>query len=144
LPEAADAEQAAAMAAYMRDRFPFFGVKAPLRRRLQRDVTRRLATPDEATLRAVVDDCWSRPQRELQYFGGEYARARVQVCSPRFLATARRAISRKSWWDTVDLWAVLRSQGHRLGAARVLEGRARRCRRIRPCARGRALGPVTA
>ncbi len=103
---AADAEYAASMAAYMRDQFSFFGVKTPLRRRLQREVTKRYPTPDERVLRAVVDDCWSRRERELQYFGGEYVRAHVQTCSVEFLPTARHAITTKSWWDTVDVWAA--------------------------------------
>lgn len=94
------------MAAYLRNQFACFGVKAAVRRRLQREVTRRFPPPDEATLRAIVHDCWSRPERELQYFGGEYAREHVQVCSAEFLSTARFAITSKPWWDTIDLWAA--------------------------------------
>ncbi len=103
---AGDSEAAAGMAAYMRDQFEFFGIKSPRRRELQQEVLASRDDPDEALLAAVVDKCWARPQREFQYFAGEYTRDHIDGCSAAFLVTARRAITERSWRYTVDLWAT--------------------------------------
>ena len=97
-----DEERAVGMAAYMRDRFPFLGIATPLRRRLSKEATQGLAPPSEAQLRKVVRALWELPEREYQYFATDYAIANAEQTSARFLATARKLITTRSWWDTVD------------------------------------------
>ena len=105
LPEAGDPVRAAAMAAYMRNQFPFAGVPSPALRKLQRAALAGLPAPAEADLRAVATACWARPQREFQYIACDYLRAHVTVPGPGFLSVARTLITTKSWWDTVDALA---------------------------------------
>lgn len=103
---AADPARATAMAAYMRDQFPFLGIPAPAQKALNRDVLAGLGRPTEDDLREVARRCWAQPEREYQYFVCGWLRRHARACSPGFLPTARFLISTKAWWDTVDALAA--------------------------------------
>jgi 3-methyladenine DNA glycosylase AlkD len=105
-PEAADPERAVAMAAYMRDQFPFLGIQSPAQRVLGREVLADTPRPDEDDLRAIALACWVLPEREYQYFACGLLRRHARACSASFLDTARTLIVTKSWWDTVDALAA--------------------------------------
>lgn len=98
----ADPERAAAMARYMRDRFPFLGVQAPHRRVAFRAAVAGLPAPADADLAAVAEACWDRPEREYQYAGVAYLRQHAGRAGAGVLRTAEHLITTKSWWDTVD------------------------------------------
>ena len=99
---ARDPALAAPMTAYMRDLYPFLGIKAPPRRALNRRVLDGLARPDEAQLTEVALACWALPEREYQHFAVDWLRQHAALLTPAFLPTARYLITTKSWWDTVD------------------------------------------
>jgi 3-methyladenine DNA glycosylase AlkD len=103
---AADPERAAAMAAYMRDRFPFLGIPAPAQKLLAREVLAGLDRPTEADLRAVTTHCWRMPEREYQYFACGLLRRHARVLGAGFLPVARTLVTTKPWWDTVDALAA--------------------------------------
>jgi len=98
----ADAERARGMAAYMRDQFEFYGLPSPVQRSLAREVLSKHPLPDEPALAALVDGCWSRPEREWQYFACDLMARHARTLSSAFLTVAEQAITTKSWWDTVD------------------------------------------
>jgi 3-methyladenine DNA glycosylase AlkD len=100
-----DDTRAVAMAAYMRNQFPFLGIPTPQRRALSRVVVAGLPKPDERVLRRVARACWALDEREYQYFACDYVQAHVRSCSPAFLADLRWCVTHKSWWDTVDALA---------------------------------------
>jgi 3-methyladenine DNA glycosylase AlkD len=102
LGAARDPVRAVAMAAYMRDQFPFAGVPAPALRAVERVAFAGLPAPTEADLRAVAEECWSRPEREFQYVACDYLRRHPAVQGPGLLPLLRTLIVTKSWWDTVD------------------------------------------
>jgi len=104
-PAAADPATAGPMRAYMRDAFPFLGVKTPQRRDASRRVLAGLPRPAEADLRAVALTCWELPEREYQYFAVDWLAHHGKVCGPGFLTTVETLITTKSWWDTVDALA---------------------------------------
>ncbi len=101
--QAADAQRAVAMAAYMRDQFPFLGIPSPQVRQIMREAP--LPKPTEAQLRETVLQLWELPQREFQYVACVHLRRHVKVCGPGFLDVARHLIVTKPWWDTVDTLA---------------------------------------
>jgi 3-methyladenine DNA glycosylase AlkD len=103
---AADPERAVGAAAYMRNQFPFLGLTAPRMTQLNREVLAGLPAPTEPDLIAVARACWTRPEREYQYFACAYLRRHVRAGSPRLLPTLRELITTKSWWDTVDTLAA--------------------------------------
>jgi len=87
---AADPAQAVSMRAYMRDQFPFLGIRGPLQKTLAREVVAGLARPAEADLCSVAVRCWALPAREYQYFACGLLRRHAKVCSADVLGTARR------------------------------------------------------
>jgi 3-methyladenine DNA glycosylase AlkD len=98
----ADPERAVTMRAYMRDQFPFVGLAAPDRRRLDREVLAGTGRPAEADLVEVAHRCWALAEREYQYFAVDLLRRWVRVAGPGFLDTTATLITTKPWWDTVD------------------------------------------
>ncbi|MFA9564749.1 MAG: DNA alkylation repair protein [Acidimicrobiales bacterium] len=107
LAERADPERAAAMAAYMKDRFAFFGVAAGPRREAVRDATRDLGPPpDGDALIEMARQCWAADQRELQYTAADALRRWVRLLEVPHLDDVDEFIVTKSWWDTVDVLAA--------------------------------------
>ena len=104
--EAADPVRAVAMAAYMRDQFPFLGIASPARRDLSRRVLAGRPAPDEAALLAEARACWALPQREYRYFACERLRRHAKTLSVEALPTVRHLIVTEPWWDTVDALAA--------------------------------------
>jgi 3-methyladenine DNA glycosylase AlkD len=103
---AADPAKAVPMRAYMRDQFPFLGIRSTEQVALGRQVLAGLPRPGEDDLRAVSLACWALPEREYQYFACGLLRRYVRVCSADYLDTARELIVTKPWWDTVDSLAA--------------------------------------
>lgn len=98
-----DPERAAEMAAYMRDQFAFVGLPAPERRLLDRELAARgPGRPTHHYLIKVARDCWTRTEREYQYFAVDYLRKHYRRLDPAFLEIGRELVVTKSWWDTVD------------------------------------------
>lgn len=96
----ADAANAAPMRAYMREQFPFLGLKRAERDALDREVLAGLPKPTERDLVAVARACWKLPQREYQYFAQKYLRKHAKLLSG--LELVEELVTHKSWWDTVD------------------------------------------
>ena len=105
--EANRGADAVPMAKYMRDRFPFLGIKSPQRRALQREALKGLPRPSEAELKAVALALWQRPEREYQYAACDLLERHARICGPEFLGVVERLITAKSWWDTVDALALV-------------------------------------
>lgn len=103
----ANEKQAADMSAYMRDQFPFFGIRAEQRRALDRDIIARgPGRPEHHYLIKVVKDCWGRNEREFQLFAVDYMRRHYRRLDRSFMdELARELVVSKAWWDTVDAMA---------------------------------------
>jgi 3-methyladenine DNA glycosylase AlkD len=106
LAASADPAKAGPMARYMKDRFVYFGVASPQRRRIQRDALRGLAPLDQVGLTHLARRCWAADERELQYLACDVLARHIKVCGPDFLLVAEELIRSKSWWDTVDALAA--------------------------------------
>ncbi len=87
----------------MRDQFPFLGIPTPERRALTRELLRDAGAPSPTALEKTARACWNLPEREYQYFAGDYVSRYVRTCPPAFLSTIRWLVTHKSWWDTVDV-----------------------------------------
>ncbi|GID31866.1 3-methyladenine DNA glycosylase AlkD [Paractinoplanes brasiliensis] len=99
---AADPERATGMAAYMKNRFEFLGLPAPVVQKLAKAAQAGLPRPSEDELRTIALELWARPEREYQYVACSYLIRHVDVPGPGFIATVRELVTTKSWWDTVD------------------------------------------
>ena len=106
LGSVADPTAAPAMAAYMKHRFEFFGVKAPQRRAATKATmaAAELASGDE--LIEFARACWEEPEREFQYVAQDALGANVTRLESRHLPGIRDLVTTRSWWDTVDTLAA--------------------------------------
>ncbi|MDX1906310.1 MAG: DNA alkylation repair protein [Bacteroidia bacterium] len=94
----ADARQ---MEAYMRDLFPFLGIKSPDRKALAAPWI-SLAAPAKVVDSALILDLWDQPEREFQYIALDMLIAYARKAPEDFIQLYADLITTKSWWDTVD------------------------------------------
>jgi 3-methyladenine DNA glycosylase AlkD len=99
---AANAENAVQMAAYMRDQFPFLGIKSPERRKVLSAFLKEAGLPDAEDMPAVARALWDLPEREHQYSAMDILRRGRKKLGPEFVSDLEWLITTKSWWDTVD------------------------------------------
>ncbi|WP_309479593.1 DNA alkylation repair protein [Brevibacillus agri] len=100
----ADAKNAGPMERYMKNQFPFLGIKAPLRRELSRQLFREHGIPQD--WEQVVARLWALPEREYQYVAMDLLAKTKKQLTPEHLPLVVKWITTKSWWDTVDYLAA--------------------------------------
>ncbi|RBN49283.1 DNA alkylation repair protein [Flavobacterium psychrolimnae] len=96
-------ENAFAMAKYMKNNFPFFGIKTEERRRIFKEIWKENKEEVSANVREIALDLYSKPEREFQYCAieilikelkGNYKKEDIQLIE--------KLILNNSWWDSVD------------------------------------------
>lgn len=97
----ADPKLAAPMARYMRNQFPYLGLKTPERRALFRQFAAS-ELPSVPDTDRVVRELWELPEREFQYVAIDLIEKQVSKLPEDFVSTLQYLITSKSWWDTVD------------------------------------------
>lgn len=97
---------AAAMCAYMKGHFPFFGIKAPERRALQQEHVRLHGMLKLDQLPVMARSAFAQPERELHYAAVDLLVKRAKESGPEHLPLLEELITSQSWWDTVDALAV--------------------------------------
>jgi 3-methyladenine DNA glycosylase AlkD len=98
----ADPGKAIPMAAYMRNQFPFLGIKTPERRLICKNHMKITPKLSEKELFIVVKELWNMPEREYQYFGQELIGYHYKVWTKKIIRLIEYCMVNKSWWDTVD------------------------------------------
>lgn len=98
----ADAETAVPMAKYMRDQFPFLGLKSPARKALTKQFLAQNGKPPPAALETIIRDLWALPQREYQYTAMDLLDRMRRQLKPEHIGLVEHLITTKSWWDTID------------------------------------------
>jgi len=98
--ENANEKNACEMSAYMRDMFPFLGIKKPDRAALQKDFLKAAKKANSIDW-AFVNECWTL-EREFQYLALDYLRVMQPLLTPDDIPRLRKLAVTKSWWDTVD------------------------------------------
>jgi 3-methyladenine DNA glycosylase AlkD len=128
-----DSTVAASSSRYMRDQFPFLGVRSPIRRQVQKAVFAKHALKDDQELAAVLKQLWKMKEREFQYAAIDladkhqhlYTQGRTHatpcplplhltqsslcVCTDMF-TTFEYMVRNKSWWDVRRTLACLCTQ----------------------------------
>lgn len=98
----ADAEAAAAMAAYMKTTQPFFGVKRPQRVPIERQLVTTYAPSSHREYERAVLALWEQPEREMQYTALAVARKWKTFVTSSSLPLYLRLVREGAWWDLVD------------------------------------------
>jgi 3-methyladenine DNA glycosylase AlkD len=96
-------ENAFAMAKYMKNNFPFFGLKTEERRRIFKEIWKENKEEVSENTREIVLELYSKLQREFHYCAieilikelkGNYKKEDIQLIE--------KLITNNSWWDSVD------------------------------------------
>ncbi|MFB9277797.1 DNA alkylation repair protein [Cohnella cellulosilytica] len=101
----ADPAKAAPMAAYMRNKFPFLGLKTPERTRLIKAFWAKHGVPAGDELLDVVKRLWELPEREFQNAALAFLDKRGKRAGKEDIDVVEHLIVTKPWWDTVDYLA---------------------------------------
>ncbi|NLJ58803.1 MAG: DNA alkylation repair protein [Tissierellia bacterium] len=94
-------ELAVPMAKYMKNNFPFLGIKTPERKALAKEFIK-----ESKKLRKIDWDfiykCFELPEREFQYLAISYLDAIKNLFSIEDMERIEELIMTKSWWDSID------------------------------------------
>ena len=91
--------------AYMRHQFQFYGLKATVRREIQKPFFIKEYLPQKSEIEHIIKTLWEKPQREYQLFAQELAFKYVKQLELKDINLFEFMVSNKSWWDTVDFIA---------------------------------------
>ena len=96
-------ENAFAMAKYMKNNFPFFGIKTEERRRIFKEIWKEKSEEVSANAMEIVSELYSKTEREFHYCAieilkkelkGNYKKDDIQLIE--------KLLINNSWWDSVD------------------------------------------
>jgi 3-methyladenine DNA glycosylase AlkD len=90
-------QAAKAMAAYMRDQYPFLGIKTPLRREILKEFL--ISNPPNKEWIPIL---WKLPEREYLCVAIDILDKIKKKLGPNDIILIEKCITNKSWWDTVD------------------------------------------
>ncbi|MDI5889203.1 DNA alkylation repair protein [Flavobacterium yafengii] len=96
-------ENAFAMAKYMKNNFPFFGIKTEERRRIFKEIWKENKNEVSANARAIVLELYSKKEREFHYCAIEIL---IKELKGNYIKDdillIEKILVNNSWWDSVD------------------------------------------
>lgn len=101
----ANPTNAAPMKKYMRDKFPYLGIKTPERTVLFKQFLADNGLPPVDEVEAIVLTLWDLPEREYHYLAVSLLDRMQKKLPPPSAQLMEQLITTKSWWDTVDTLA---------------------------------------
>ncbi|WP_026568135.1 DNA alkylation repair protein [Bacillus sp. UNC41MFS5] len=90
------------MEKYMKDHFPFLGIKKPDRSVLEKQFFQETGLLKEPFNQEFIRELWAKDEREYQYTGLVYMEKSLKKLVKSDLSFMEELIQTKSWWDTVD------------------------------------------
>lgn len=105
LADVAVPDDAEPMAAYMKHRAPFLGVKTPARRRCSKPLISASRQLDIDEVLAIASDLRAQPEREFHYVASDLLARNAKRLRASDLDRMHGFITTDSWWDTVDALA---------------------------------------
>ncbi|MBD3637785.1 MAG: DNA alkylation repair protein [Crocinitomicaceae bacterium] len=101
--QSANPEHAKSMQDYVRGKFKFFGIKAPLRREISKPFIGEVKNSTREEVFDLVKSLWNQPERELHHLGQEILfRAKKHLDEKEDIEFLQWMVLNNSWWDTVD------------------------------------------
>lgn len=98
-------ENAYQMEKYMKNRFPFLGIKTPERRNISNRFFKQTGITKEPFNVKFVQALWEQKEREYQNIALDYIETMLPKLGKEHLELLEKLITTKSWWDTVDMLA---------------------------------------
>ncbi|NYE06105.1 3-methyladenine DNA glycosylase AlkD [Bacillus niacini] len=100
-------ENAGPMKKYMKDHFPFLGIKSPLRKELEKQFFKETGILKEPFDKDFVTGLWEKDEREYHYTAITYIGKFIKKLPKEVIPFLEKLITTKSWWDSVDSIAPL-------------------------------------
>jgi 3-methyladenine DNA glycosylase AlkD len=100
LRDLSDRDNAHWMRKYMREQYPFLGVKKPERHAVFMDLYKQLGSSEDWYEVSTV--LFAMPEREFQYVAMDYVIKAKKSWDERVPALCEQWIGEDSWWDVVD------------------------------------------
>jgi 3-methyladenine DNA glycosylase AlkD len=100
-------ENAGPMKKYMKDHFPFLGIKSPLRKELEKQFFKETGILKEPCDKDFVTGLWEKDEREYHYTAITYIGKFIKKLPKEVIPFLEKLITTKSWWDSVDSIAPL-------------------------------------
>ena len=99
----AKAENALPMAKYMKDLFPFYGIKTDERRAILKSVCKKHQAEIDSNARTIAWELFLKKERELQYCGIEIIMKSLKNnYIIEDIVWIEQLLITNSWWDSVD------------------------------------------
>lgn len=95
-------ELAGPMTAYLKNHFPFLGIKSPLRKQLLKEQFTEYALPEPEQLFDEVWKLYNLSEREYQYAAIALIEKMKKHLTTEDFSALLQLIETKSWWDSVD------------------------------------------
>lgn len=96
-------ENAFAMAKYMKNNFPFFGIKTDDRRHVFKEIWKNNENEVSTNARAIAEELYAKQERELHYCAIEVL---MKTLKKNYIKEdihlIEKLIITNSWWDSVD------------------------------------------
>ncbi|GHP14880.1 DNA-7-methylguanine glycosylase [Lentilactobacillus fungorum] len=92
------------MEKYMRNQFPFLGLRTPQRKAQSQAFIKASKQWPTTKVIATVNRLYQRKPREYQYVAIDVADANVNRLAFSDIKALTQFVQIKSWWDTVDAW----------------------------------------
>ena len=94
------------MQKYMKNLFPFYGIKSPERKVIFRQFIKDEGFPSIKEVKEVIKLLYQKPEREFHYFAIELANKYSGKFDKEDIKLFEYLIVNYSWWDTIDSIAV--------------------------------------
>ncbi|MGM0836272.1 MAG: DNA alkylation repair protein [Bacillota bacterium] len=98
----ANGENKEPMEKYMRNLFPFLGIRTPERKDILRRFLLENGKPPLEWLEQLVTFLYSQPEREFHYAALAMIDLHIKKLDADFLPFLEKLIITNSWWDTID------------------------------------------
>jgi 3-methyladenine DNA glycosylase AlkD len=98
-------ENSVPMQKYMKNHFPFLGIKTPRRRELMKEFYQQSSILKQDFQEDFVAKLWELEEREYQYAALDYMERSLKKLGKSHLPFCEKLITTKSWWDSVDVLA---------------------------------------
>ncbi len=104
--DAANAEEAKGMSAYMKNNFPFLGIKKPIRAEILKPYFVELKNCSSEEILNIAKEFWKLPEREYHYTAIEILVKAKRKWTKEYFEFFEYMLCDKSWWDSVDTIAT--------------------------------------
>ncbi|WP_057745241.1 DNA alkylation repair protein [Liquorilactobacillus capillatus] len=92
------------MAAYMKNKFSFVGVKTPARKQQSKEYIKLSKKMPLQELLHTISELYQQSAREYQYVAIDMCFANIRRFSFTEISDFTQYVMQKSWWDSVDAW----------------------------------------